>query len=253
MYEYGSDFYSFLSSFALRSARAVVPIVASGCPTGSVVDFGCGQGAWLSIWKAAGAEIMGVDGPYVAQDRLLIPAASFRPSDLALPIDLGRRFDLVQSLETAEHIPSHAARDFVATLVRHGDAILFSAAVPGQGGEHHVNEQPLAYWRGLFAAHDYRPVDLVRPALRDKSDVQSWYRYNTVLYVNAAGMARLSADARGHLVSDGQPLDVGWPLASRMRQGMVRILPDTLVNRLSRLNASLLARKAARQGAPAGG
>lgn len=134
MYEYGADFYRYLASFAMRSARAVVPQLSAVIPIRSVVDFGCGQGAWLSIWKRAGASIVGIDGPYVDRDKLLIDEAAFQAADLSAPIDLGRCFDLVQSLEVAEHLPAAKAEQFIATLTKHGPRVLFSAAVPGQGG-----------------------------------------------------------------------------------------------------------------------
>jgi hypothetical protein len=74
--------------------------------------------------------------------RLAMPAKHFAAFDLSRPFRLGRRFDLVQSLEVAEHIPPAQTEIFVDNLAAHGDVILFSAAVPGQGGEFHVNEQP---------------------------------------------------------------------------------------------------------------
>ncbi len=243
MHEYGADFYSFLGSFAARSARTVVPIVADALPVASVADFGCGQGAWLSVWQGTGAEIVGLDGPYVDRARLLIPADAFWPVDLAAPLDLGRRFDLVQSLETAEHLPPSAAQDFVRTLAHHADHVLFSAAVTGQGGEHHVNEQKLEFWRALFAAEGYRPVDIVRPAVRDNPAVQRWYRCNTILYANLAGLGRLSAAAQRCIVEEGQPLVEYWPLSSRIRQRMLRTLPQPAIDRLAQLNATVLARQ----------
>src|SRR6266852_8889948 len=134
MYEYNDDFYRYLASFAARSARVVVPRLLASLPLRSVVDFGCGQGAWLSVWRSAGVSVVGVDGPYVDPSQLLIDATAFHAADLAEPIDLGRRFDLVQSLEVAEHLSASRARRFVDTLTAHGSCVLFSAAVPGQGG-----------------------------------------------------------------------------------------------------------------------
>ena len=105
-YEYGADFYRFMASFAVRSARRIVPKLIAALPVRSVVDFGCGHGAWLSVWAEAGASVFGVDGAYVDRRLLLIDPACFQAADLSEPIDLGRKFDLVQSLEVAEHIPA---------------------------------------------------------------------------------------------------------------------------------------------------
>src|SRR5712691_5465037 len=96
VYEYRADFYSYLASFAIRSAQRIVPQLAGVLPVRSIADFGCGQGAWLSVWQNAGAAITGVDGSYVDRRHLLIDPANFHAADLAEPIGLGRRFDLVQ-------------------------------------------------------------------------------------------------------------------------------------------------------------
>jgi hypothetical protein len=63
LHEYDENFYRFLASFAVRSAEQIVPLLSPVLPINSVVDFGCGQGAWLNIWRKAGARVMGVDGP----------------------------------------------------------------------------------------------------------------------------------------------------------------------------------------------
>src|SRR4029077_12507822 len=85
LYKYDGGFYDFLSSFALESARRVVPRLATPLPLRSVVDFGCGQGAWLRAWFETGADVMGVDGPYVDRRHMLIDAANFCAADLADP------------------------------------------------------------------------------------------------------------------------------------------------------------------------
>ena len=247
MHEYDANFYAFLNSFAVRSAKAIVPVVKGALPVSSVADFGCGCGAWLSVWRETGADIIGVDGDYVDRRWLLIPPETFRPADLAYSVDLGRRFDLVQSLEAAEHLPATAAGNFIHTLTRHSDAVLFSAAVPGQGGENHLNEQYPEYWRLLFGMEGYKPFDLVRPAVRGNEAVQRWYRYNTILYLRAERLGNLSPAVRQFLVPDDKPIADNWPLADRLRQAMVRALPRRVVDRLARINAATAARKAKRQ------
>ena len=237
MHEYGDDFYAFLSSFAVRSAQNIVPLVMAAGPASSIADFGCGQGAWLSVWRAAGLDVQGIDGPYVELTKLLVPEANFTPADLAAPISLHRHFDIVQSLETAEHLPAARAAGFVADLTAHADRVLFSAAVPGQGGEHHINEQPLEYWRALFRAHDFLPVDLVRPQVQGNEAVQVWYRCNTILYVKRQALSRLTPAARGYVVADDARLAEYWPWQARLRQAIIRRLPLEAVDILSRANA----------------
>ena len=225
MYQYDSVFYDYISKGAIASAEVVLPLVGRHLPVASVVDFGCGQGAWLSVWRQLGAErVCGVDGDYVSSDALLIPADEFEPRDLSRPIDLGRRFDLVQCLEVAEHLPAAVADTLIGTLVAHGDLVLFSAAPPGQGGEHHINEQPYEYWRDRFSRHGYVLIDWLRPRLVSQHVVEPWYRYNIFLYVNAARLRSLPPELADCRVPDGVPIpDISPPLY-RLRKAILRLL-----------------------------
>lgn len=244
MHEYDDNFYRFLASFAVRSAEQIVPMLSALLPINSVVDFGCGQGAWLSVWRKTGASVLGVDGDYVDQRDLMINADEFRAADLIQPIDVGRRFDMVQSLEVAEHLPSSRASEFVGTLTSHGPLVMFSAAVPGQGGEHHINEQPLEYWREKFRERRYIAVDCVRPKVIANFRVQHWYRYNILLYVDESYLTTLSDPLRAYRVAEGQRLRNYWPLSDRVHHAVIRQLPRGAVDNLSRLKARLQARRA---------
>ncbi|MBT3396568.1 MAG: hypothetical protein HN423_05250 [Alphaproteobacteria bacterium] len=136
---YSEQFYAYTSHGSETSAQIIASSLLAADsvgPIASVCDFGCAQGVWLAAWKAAGvAEIQGVDGPWVDIADLQISAKAFLSFNLTDPIDLGgRTFDLVQSLEVAEHLPASGAAAFIDNLVRHGTMALFSAAPPGQGG-----------------------------------------------------------------------------------------------------------------------
>lgn len=242
MYEYDAAFYRYDASFAVRSAQRIVPKLTALLTIRSVVDFGCGEGAWLSVWRNAGAAVFGVDGPYIRPDKLRIDPADFAAADLAEPIDLGRRFDLVQSLEVAEHLPAERAAGFIDTLAAHGSRILFSAAVPGQGGEHHINERPLEYWRAIFRERGFAAVDCLRPLICDDATIERWYRYNTLLYVKDCELRTLSEPISACRVPDDKPLREYRPMPRRVRDSVVRRLPGRAVDRLSRLKAGLVAR-----------
>ena len=232
---YDDRFFRWVDLTATRSARAMLPVVREAIPVTSVVDVGCGQGAWLSVWGELGvSDVFGVDGSYVDQSRLAVPADRFAVADLAQPLSVGRRFDLAQSLEVAEHLPMAAARDFVAGLCGLSDVVLFSAAQPGQGGEAHVNERPPSYWASLFQGHGYAAFDAVRPSLAANRSVAPWYRFNTVLFANAAGAARLSPMARAAGVDDLRRLDAAGDLPWRVRRLVLRPLPVGVVSWLSR-------------------
>lgn len=187
---YDRTFYDVQSDGSYRSARRIVPLVLEQVRSNSVLDVGCGVGTFLRVFTEHGVtDIQGLDGDYVPRDRLRIDPARFQGRDLGEPLDLGRRFDLVMSLEVAEHLDEGRADLFVENLCRHGDVVLFSAAIPDQGGTHHVNERWPSYWIAKFAAHGYRVHDTLRPVLWNDGEVEYWYRQNCLLFVNAAGVA----------------------------------------------------------------
>jgi Methyltransferase domain len=240
---YNTDFYTYIDDGSRTSARAVAPLLLAEMTIDSLLDVGSGHGAWAAEWMAAGVgDVLAIDGDYVKPDQLAIPAANFQAHDLSTPLDLGRKFDLVQSLEVAEHLPHAKAAVFVETLTRHGDVVLFSAAVPHQGGEHHVNEQPPEYWRQLFGARGYAAFDFVRPRLADQKQVKAWYRFNTYLYANEAGQKRLSDIVLASRVEDGRPLAIGGDLSWAARRAMVRLIPPVLVKPVAMVKASVEAR-----------
>lgn len=179
--------------------------------------------------------MVGVDGPYVDPEQLAIPRSAFRALDVSAPFSLGRQFDLVQSLEVAEHLDASCADTFVANLVAHGALILFSAALPGQGGEHHVNEQPWEYWRGKFAMHEFELFDFVRPRVHDDHSVYFCYRFNTFLFAHRSAVAALPASIRQTHVPAGAPLRNDLPLAWRLRFAATRLLPQPIVDEIARV------------------
>jgi SAM-dependent methyltransferase len=192
----------------------------------SVLDLGCGRGAWLEVWKENGvSDVVGVDGDYVDRAELAIDLTEFVARDLGAEIDLGRRFDLVESLEVAEHLPKSRARGFIKDLCRHGGTVLFGAAPPGQGGEQHINEQPYDYWRHLFEELDYVAFDWIRPQIEGLREVAPWYRYNTLLYVREEAAANLPREVQQTRIAKGAPIRDVSPAWYKARKSIVKRLP----------------------------
>jgi SAM-dependent methyltransferase len=177
---------------ARSSAAAVMPVVVDAVRPESVLDVGCGCGDWLMAARALGVDdVLGIDGPWIGADELAIAPAEFCAVQLAGRFDAGRRFDLVLCLEVAEHLRAASADPLVASLVAHAPVVLFSAAIPGQGGEGHVHEAWASEWRARFAARGWACFDLVRERFWTDARVEVWYRQNARLFVDRA---RLAAD-----------------------------------------------------------
>jgi SAM-dependent methyltransferase len=241
MYEYDDVFYNYINAGALKSARHMLPLLIDVLPKpiNSVLDVGCGAGAWLAVWKSLNVEVTGLDGSYVHMDQLLIDQSEFVPKDLNKSFSLDRRFSLAQSLEVAEHLPPSSAPDFIASLCRHADMVLFSAATPGQGGENHINEQSYAYWREHFQNQGYAMYDPVRHSIAGNLAIKPWYRYNTFLYVNESCSAELLEELLPFRVEPGHtPSDIA-PLLYKLRKQVIRILPPSLSTLFARIKKNL--------------
>lgn len=249
MTTYDPIFFDYVNAGSVRSARHLLPVLPH-LKIRSVLDVGCGQGAWLSVWRELGVETLtGIDGDYVGRLRFGLPTDSFKPHDLSIEFDLGRRFDLVQCLEVAEHLPATSAAGLIASLVRHGEMVLFSAAPKGQGGDNHVNEQEYDYWRIHFSHHDYVAIDYVRPLVIADDRIEPWYRYNTLLYCTRRVLAELPDSVMSCRVLDGEAIrDISPPLY-KLRKLMLRWLPVAIVTKMSKLKQRQVVRRLKRASA----
>ena len=139
----------------------------------------------------------------------------------------------MQCLEVAEHVPKDKSGALIDNLTRHGSCVMFSAAVPGQGGEQHINEQPHEFWRDLFAMRGYRLFDCLRPSLAGLTEVESWYRYNLMLYVKDEALCTLPEAVLATRVPCGSRVDDRSPLTYRLRKMVLRQLSVDWVSRLA--------------------
>jgi SAM-dependent methyltransferase len=186
---YDEKFYAGKDQGSYRSAMVVLPLVFSHVGPRSVVDLGCGTGTWLRAAHELGLEdYVGYDGAHVRQ--LSIAPTRFVAADLSRPIVAERKFDLAICCEVAEHLPATAAATVVGSLAALSDVVLFSAAIPWQGGVHHVNEQWPAYWQALFRACKFSAYDFLRPQIWNDDRVEWWYRQNIILYVADSAASR---------------------------------------------------------------
>ena len=171
---------------AQHSADVVVPLVLDLVKPASVVDVGCGPGLWLEGYQRHGVtDFLGIDGAWVRPESLKIARDKFRVEDLSKPLAVGRRFGLVNSLEVAEHLDESKAGVFIDTLCSLGDVILFSAAIPGQRGYHHVNEQFQDYWFLKFQERGFECYDYLRPRIWNDPKVSFFYKQNIFIYVRS--------------------------------------------------------------------
>lgn len=192
---YNEEFYRKQSSESFNSAIEVFNIIKTlGLTIESAVDFGCGVGSWLSALKTSGVKkVVGVDGDYVPSEQLMISRDEFLPADLSQPanVSIEGEFDLAISLEVAEHLAAEVSDQFVELICNNADLVLFSAAIPYQGGHGHVNENWQSYWAEKFAKQGYYPLDIIRSSIWSNPKVKWWYKQNLVVYASESKCSEL--------------------------------------------------------------
>ena len=180
---YTNGFYRDYVDGSRRSAREIVPLVLDLVEVNRVIDVGCGLGTWLTVFREHGVkDVYGIDGDHIDVGMLEIPKSRFLPLDLQRPFRMDGQFDLVVSLEVAQNLPHECAAGFIDSLTSLGPVILFSAAIPYQGGYYHINEQWPDYWEKHFLAKDYVVIDCIRQKVWENDNVEWWYAQNTLIF-----------------------------------------------------------------------
>lgn len=170
----------------LQAPEQIVPILTKLFNPQSVIDVGCGLGTFLHIFQKNGvSKIHGLDGSWVNKELLSrnIDISNFEEVNLEQTYKSNYKYDLAISLEVAEHISPDYASNFVETLTKLSDIIIFSAAPPYQGGQNHINEQWPDFWEELFFEKDYVMIDAIRPLIWDNKDIFFWYKQNMFIVV----------------------------------------------------------------------
>ncbi len=162
----------------LASSKKAFQSIFSEIPQ-SLLDVGCGTGTWMRAASDVGvADVFGVDGVEVPESDLHVSPRLIKTLDLTLPWDLSKTYDVILCLEVAEHIEEGFSETLIKSLVKHADIIYFSAACPGQTGQHHVNCQWPEYWQKIFNKFGYVCEDSIRWKIWDDSSIEPWYRQN---------------------------------------------------------------------------
>lgn len=150
----------------------------------NVIDFGCAIGTYLEPFYENNIEIQGIDANEGAFNHAVVPTKYLEHHDLREKYDSEKKYDLVISIEVAEHIPEKFSDTFVETLCNTSkEYIVMTAAPPGQGGTHHVNEKPREYWIDLFEKRDFNHQKKNVEELRNKISVDDVWHVKKNLFV----------------------------------------------------------------------
>lgn len=169
-----------------NAAKKIAPIVSEsiGVPK-SIVDLGGGAGAFLKAFKELGTEkVVCIDHPSITAEDLLINQNEFLPCNLNKELPSPIKSELAISTEFAEHVSKDRSKSVVDFLTSCSNIILFSSAIPRQGGIEHINEQRPSFWRNLFQSRGYERVDIIRQKIIFDRSIPFWFPQNLFLYVN---------------------------------------------------------------------
>ena len=119
-----------------------------------------------------------------------------------------------------------------------GPVVLFSAAVPGQGGFRHLNEQWPPYWVERFEQRGFVPIDALRDELWETTEVEWWYAQNVLFFCRRDQLDRHAALKRKWLATDRRRLSVVHP---KLYTEKCRLLSELSDPRNLSLRASLRA------------
>ncbi len=174
------------SAHNLNDPQIIVPILVEVLKPKNVVDLGCGIGTFLNIFKKLGVtDVLGLDGEWVDKEKLSknIDLKYFKQVNIEEKISIDRKYDLAICLEVFEHIKEEYTEIAVQSLTNLSDVIVFSASIPGQVGQNHVNEEWFDYWEEKFKKHGYVFYDVFRPIFWNNKNLARWYKQNMFLVV----------------------------------------------------------------------
>jgi SAM-dependent methyltransferase len=148
--------------------------------TTTVVDFGCGLGDYARAFKFAGLKVEAYDGNPNTE---AISEGTGKVLDLSKPFYLGKKFDVVMSLEVGEHIPAEFEDQFIDNITKHAKKhLIISWAVEGQGGSGHVNCKNNDYIIEQVVDRGFKYNAEASEALRKSATNASWFSYTLLVF-----------------------------------------------------------------------
>ena len=151
----------------------------------SMIDLGCGPGHLVQIADSLGVWAEGYDISLPKEEVHMPGRSTLYQADIT-DMDIPDPAELVLCWEVMEHLEPYFAEPVCDVLSNITEGtLLFSAAVPGQGGAGHVNERPHKYWIDLLAKRGFVYVWPVTEALRGEwlqlAPSAYWYGRNLLV------------------------------------------------------------------------
>lgn len=169
-----------------KTALAITSYLFERFQPMSVLDLGCGMGNYLKCFATKGCNVVGIEGSSAGIGRVHQSVLAIQ-HDLRKTLIINQTFDLVMSVEVAEHIPKKYSKNLVASICRHARGlVVFTAAPPGIPGDDHINCQDRNFWDRLFAEHGFtfdaeKSAELAQHASQEGT--AEWFQKWAFVYV----------------------------------------------------------------------
>ena len=187
---YSTDFYQSVTSRAVIASEVALGTILKNFVAQSVIDIGAGDGVWTSTALSIGnpTRLTVVDLPGSTFKLLQKVDKSIKKITLNFENDMlknGEPYDLGICVEVIEHISTGRALLLLDWISVNCCTVMFSGAIPGQGGTHHINEQNQSYWLNVMMARGFIPIDNIRPQLYRNGKIPQYYRNNIFFFINS--------------------------------------------------------------------
>jgi hypothetical protein len=205
-------------------------------PIDSVIEFGSGQGSWISeakkFFNIANSACLAIDGPWAQHwhdSSVPFIACDLNKSSVATVLKsderVQARYELAICVEVCEHLSVEAAKSVVNSICDRASIVIFGSALTGQFGQGHRNCRSHYYWQAMFLSHGFKLFDAFRSHTFEASqDVPPWYAQNTYLYIRSDYIASMESTELAQVSSWNSSLD--YPHPQVINPGMSFCLSD---------------------------
>lgn len=144
----------------------------------SMLDIGCGPAGMVEYANHKGIYSIGIDGDFALDKKEYVLVHDFTTGK----INLDKKFDFIYSTEFFEHVDAIHMDNFLC-LFKNAKYAFVSAAPPGQGGHHHVNEQSKDFW--IDKLKEYGLKYLIEDSEEiSKTSEDNLVRKNSMFFIN---------------------------------------------------------------------
>ena len=187
---------------------AIAKIIADKYQPKTVLEIGCGPGKLTKALSVHVNKIVAFDGfsnpEFNDYSNIMFHRLDLNNNTDKVKEIQDQHFDIAICMEVAEHINPQASASLIKLLTKHANVVIFTAAVPNQGGHGHINCQPRTFWNKLFVEQNFTINTKVMPFIQSNENIAIWYRLNITDYVKNDSDLKISESEIIHNLLESQ-------------------------------------------------